>query len=278
MSASRGAGRRESNLIDQRYYEASGYFEEGGRHLLDPNSRFHRYRTREVLRLCGDLAGVRAVDLGCGWGTISFALTGGAQSVVGVDFAEASLEICRSRHDPEHHPNVSFVHADARRTGLPAGEWDLVVAADLIEHLYPDVTLEVYREVRRLLRPGGRFVVWTPCPTHILERLRRWRILPADPTHVDYKTLLRVRAEVEECGLHVVEARHIPSHLPGLSVVERLGQRWSRWLRRRVAVVAVKPEEGSRGADARSPACGEASDVRSVGGSDKMRSRETSDP
>ena len=40
---------------------------------IDPKSPFQRYRRREVLALCGDFEGVRAVDLGCGWGTISFA-------------------------------------------------------------------------------------------------------------------------------------------------------------------------------------------------------------
>ena len=232
---------RSSARIDQHYYETSGYFEEGGRHLLDPGIRFQRYRIREVLKLCGNLAGKRAVDLGCGWGTMSFALAEAAEAVVGVDFAEASLRLCRSRHDPERYPNLDFRQADARRTGLPGGEWDLVVAADLIEHLYPADTLDMYREAHRLLCPGGRLVIWTPAPTHILERLRLWRILRPDPTHVDYKTLARVRAEVEECGLRVIEARHAPSHLPVLSILERLGQRWVRWLRRRVALVAIRP-------------------------------------
>ncbi len=229
-----------SDGIDQGYYEDSGYFEHGGEHLLDPNSRFHRYRISEVLRLCGELAGKRAIDLGCGWGTISFALAEVADEVVGVDFADAALRLCRSRHDPARDAHLSFLQVDARATGLPAGEWDLVVAADLVEHLYPQATLDVYREANRLLRPGGRLVVWTPSPTHIIERLRRWRVLRPDPTHVDYKTLARVREEVGERGFQVLEARYVPSHLSVASLVERLGQRWFRWLRRRVAVAAIK--------------------------------------
>ena len=229
-----------SSPIDETYYDASRYIEGGGSHLLDPTSRFQRYRIREVLRLSGPLKGLRAVDLGCGWGTISFALAESAESVVGIDFAEGSLRFCESRPGRERFSNLSFRRADARRTDLPPGEWDLVVAADLVEHLYPKDTLEVYREALRLLRVGGRFVVWTPSPTHVLERLRRWRILRPDPTHVDYKTLSRVRAELEACGFRVVLAEHVPSHLPLLSAVERVGQRWIHWLRRRVAVVAVK--------------------------------------
>ena len=237
---------RASGSIDRRYYETSGYFGGGGGHLQDPESRFHRYRVREVLNLCGNPSGVRAVDLGCGWGTISIALSGRAEFIVGVDFARASLKVCTSRHDPDEHPNLAFVQADARLTGLRGGAWDLVVAADLVEHLYPQDTEAVYREVWRLLRPNGRFVIWTPSPTHLLERLRRLGILTPDPTHVDYKTLHQVRTDLARFGFRIVEARHVPSHHPGLRTVERFGQRWIPSLRRRVAVAAEKPERTVR--------------------------------
>lgn len=241
--ANRGMrARHASGSIDRHYYERSGYFGGGGGHLQDPESRFHRYRVREVLNLCGDPSGVRAVDLGCGWGTISFALSGRAEFIVGVDFARASLKVCASRHDPDEHPNLAFVQTDARLTGLRGEAWDLVVAADLVEHLYPHDTEAVYREVWRLLRPNGRFVVWTPSPTHLVERLRRIGILTPDPTHVDYKTLDRIRTDLVRFGFRIVNARHVPSHHPALHTIERIGQRWIPSLRRRIAVAAEKPE------------------------------------
>ena len=237
----KGSGTRGAiRPIDRCYYDTSGYFSQGGDHLRDPSSHFHLYRTRDVLNLCGDPAGVRAVDLGCGWGTISFALARYAEFVVGIDFANESLRVCTSRRDPRENSNLVFLQADARQTGLRTGTWDLVVAADLVEHLYPDDTEVVYREAWRLLRPGGRFVVWTPSPTHIIELLRRLRILRYDPTHVDYKTLGRVRADLEKIGFRIVQGKHVPSHLPGFRAVERIGQRWIPWLRRRVAVAAEK--------------------------------------
>ena len=227
--------------IDREYYDQSGYFERNAQHLLDSNSPFQRYRRREVLALCGDVSASRIVDLGCGWGTISFALAEQAREVVGVDFAETSVRLCRSRQEVRRLPGLSFVQADARTTGLSGEAWDLVVAADLIEHLSPQETSDVYAEAYRLLRPGGRLVIWTPCPSHILERLRGWGVLRSDPTHIDYKTRDRVVTELERAGFRVVRAEWAPSHLPMLQLIERALQRWVPLLRRRIAVVGEAP-------------------------------------
>jgi len=223
-------------------YDASGYFEGGGQHLLDPESRFHRYRIDKVLALCGPLERSSVVDLGCGWGTITFALARRGARVVGVDFSSEAIRLCEERLRSEPLPGITFLRADAGSTGLAGAEWDLVVAADLVEHLDPATTLRVYREALRLLRPGGRLVVWAPNPGHFLEFLRRRGVLKADPTHIDYKTLARVVAELERTGFRIRSAVHVESHLPILSTVERLMQRLVPCLRRRVAVVVERPD------------------------------------
>jgi 2-polyprenyl-3-methyl-5-hydroxy-6-metoxy-1,4-benzoquinol methylase len=236
-------GKDSSELrIDRDYYEESGYFTGGGSHLLTPESRFHRYRIREVLRGCGTVEGLHVLDLGCGWGTISFALADrGAQAVVGIDFAKAAIRLCEERLHQKPLQNLSFLRGDAGDTGLDAGKWDLIVAADLVEHLYPEDTIRVYRESLRLLRPGGRLLVWTPNPGHLLERLRFAGILRADPTHVDYKTLQRCIGELTHVGFQILTAEHRPSHLPVLSWVESVGQTVIPILRRRILVVAERP-------------------------------------
>jgi len=240
------SGEEPPARIDRAYYEGSGYFESGSPGLRDPGSPFQRYRIREVRALCRPEPGERIVDLGCGWGTITFALAGAEREVVGVDFAQASVRFCRERLEKEPVPGLRFVRADAGDTGLPGKRWDLVVAADLVEHLYPEDTLRLYREARRLLRPGGRFVVWTPNPGHFLERLRVLGVLRPDPTHVDYTTMDRIVRELERVGFEVEVSRHVPSHLPILRTLERAAQGFVPLLRRRIAVVARVPGEEDR--------------------------------
>jgi len=228
--------------VGKEFYDSSDYFEGGTEHLTDVSSPFQRYRVRKVLELYGPGAGEHVVDLGCGWGTFSFALADRAAEVVGVDFSEKSIELCRRRLAADPRDNLRFLCADAGDTGLGQAAWDLVLAADLFEHLYPEDSVRVVAEAYRLLRPGGRFSVWTPHRGHFLEVLKNHDILlRRDVSHVDYKSMRRMTGLMRDAGFDIERAYYAESHLPGLRVVERLFQGIVPLLRRRVAVLGRKP-------------------------------------
>ena len=228
--------------IGKEFYDSSDYFEGGTEHLTDVDSPFQRYRVRKVMELYRPGAGERVVDVGCGWGTFSFALADGAGEVVGVDFSEKSIELCNRRLAADPRTNLRFLCADGGDTGLEGGAWDLVLAADLFEHLYPEDSVRVVREAYRLLRPGGRFSVWTPHRGHVLEILKNNDILlRRDVSHVDYKSMKRMKAMMSEAGFEIERAYYAESHVPGLRVAERVLQGFVPLLRRRVAVLGRKP-------------------------------------
>ncbi len=234
--------RSASRRIGRSYYDESTYFETAN-HLHDFQSRFQRYRVRRVLELHAPQPTDRILDLGCGWGTISFALGPKVREVVGLDFSERAIACCNERLDSSGFDNVSFRVGDARDSGVRAGSFDVVTAADLFEHLYPDDSEAVAAEGFRVLKPGGRFAVWTPCRSHILEVLKNNNmVLKKDIAHVDYKSMPRMKAILSGAGFEIARAYFAESHVPGLRVVERLGQRWVPLLRRRIAVLAVKPD------------------------------------
>ena len=227
--------------IGRSYYDESTYFDDAS-HLIDFDSRFQRYRVGKVLELCLPRPSERILDLGCGWGTISFALGPRVREVVGIDFSKRAIAGCNLRLDAFGLDNVLFRVADARATELPAGSFDAVVAADLFEHLYPNDSQTVACEAFRVLRPGGRLAVWTPCRSHILEVLKNNDILlERDISHVDYKSMARMRRILVEAGFKITRAYFAESHLPVLRAFERLGQKWVPLLRRRIAVLADRP-------------------------------------
>jgi ubiquinone/menaquinone biosynthesis C-methylase UbiE len=232
--------------IGREHYDSSDYFEgRGAAHLTDPESAFQRYRVAKLTQLRPPGATDRVVDLGCGWGTFCFAWAGRAREIVGVDFSERSIELCRRRLAEEPHENIRFVCADAADTGLEGDAYDLVIAADLFEHLYPDDSARVAREAYRLLAPGGHFAVWTPHRGHILEALKhRGIVLEPDPTHVDYKSMESLKRLLSDAGFAIERAYYAESHVPGLRLAERLLQPIVPFLRRRIAVLGRKPGRG----------------------------------
>lgn len=237
--------RSTEGRIGREFYDSSDYFESAD--LIDHHSPFQRYRVAKVLEIHEPARDDRVVDLGCGWGTFDFALADRVGEIVGVDFSERSVDLCRRQLEENPKDNVRFLCADAGDTGLDAASFDVALAADLFEHLYPDDSARVAREAYRLLRPGGRFVTWTPHRGHILEVLKnRDIILKRDVSHVDYKSMDAMKRLLTDAGFEIDRAYYAESHLPVLRTVERLTQAIVPLLRRRIAVLGRKPELDGR--------------------------------
>jgi cyclopropane fatty-acyl-phospholipid synthase-like methyltransferase len=184
------------------------------------------------------------VDLGSAWGELCFAMAGRCGRMIGVDFSEKISRFCNELMRKGNYPRLSFFCADAQYTGIKSETVDVAVAADLFEHLYPDQFLRTLDECRRILKPGGKLIVWTPNRGHIIERLKNNDIvLKHDPAHVDYKSMEVMTTELKKRDFSVIKSYFAESHIPVFNIVEKLLLPVVPLLRRRIAILAEKPRD-----------------------------------
>lgn len=234
----------KNSKIDEAFYNKSSYFEEKGEILIDLNTRFQKYRISSVLKIYNPKPEERVLDLGCGWGTFDFVLSPRVSEIVGLDFSSKSVEICNKLLEEKKLDNVKFVCANAAKTGLEPGSFDLIISADLFEHIYPDDFELVMDECKRLLKPGGKLAIWTPNRGHILEILKNHDILiERDISHVDYKSMDRLVKSCESRGLKIVKKYYAESHIPVINFIEKMLLKIVPIFRRRIAILAEKSSD-----------------------------------
>ena len=228
--------------IDSDFYDNSGYHEINASHLRDFKSRFQKYRVEKIRDIYDPQSTDVVVDFGCGWGTFCWAFARRVKSVVGVDFSEKSILLCNEQLNKWQCDNLTFLHGDARRTNLPSEMCDLIIAADLFEHLYPEDSRQVIEEAFRLLKKQGHFSIWTPHRGHIIEILKNRNILfKKDQTHVDYKSMQVLIEMLERAGFTVKKHYYAESHIPVFNTIEGIFSKLVPCLRRRIAILAYKP-------------------------------------
>ncbi|MFD0716491.1 class I SAM-dependent methyltransferase [Paenibacillus sp. GCM10027626] len=148
---------------------------------------------REAQQMAGWLhlpANARLLDIGCGMGRHAMALSQLGYEVTGIDLSEALLEEAR-KHS---FGNVTFMQGDMRR--LPFAEAQFQATVNLFTSFgyFREETdnAVVLGEIRRVLAPGGKFLIDFLNPVYVEQQL-----VPFSE-RVD-----------EETGLHIEEARQI---------------------------------------------------------------------
>lgn len=122
---------------------------------------------RRLVGLLPDLAAPRCVDLACGTGDVTFELAARFPKgqIVGIDLTPAMIEVARER---SRFRNLSFQAEDMCRTSVADGWADIVTGSYALRNA--PVLDEAFREIRRVLKPGGwaAFLDFSKSPT-------RWR-------------------------------------------------------------------------------------------------------
>jgi SAM-dependent methyltransferase len=125
--------------------------------------RCDRLALRTLLQACGG----HLLDLGAGFGRLVDEYDG-FDAVTLVDASPAMIEAARERVDSD--PRFSVVAADAAHLPMADSSVDVVVAVRLLVHLGDPSP--VFREIARVLRPGGWLIIEFPNRRHLLAWVR----------------------------------------------------------------------------------------------------------
>lgn len=174
----------------------------------------HHYLVPAVLKALPD-GPVRVLDLGCGNGALTARIREAGKQVSGVDFTPSGIE--RARRD---NPGVPFFVHDLGEP-LPdelRGQFDVVVSAEVIEHLFLPRTL--FDRCREALGDRGQVVITTPFHGYWKNLAivatgksdSHWGPL-ADFGHIKFFSKKTLRMIARECGFEpvsVVGAGRVP--------------------------------------------------------------------
>ena len=115
---------------------------------------------RQTLSVAQPQPGEKALDVGCGTGTLAVAAARRvrpSREAQGIDPSPEMVEVAR-RKAARKSVEASFQVASIE--GLPFGDdhFDLVLSSFMLHHLPDEVKAQGFAEIRRVLKPGGRFV------------------------------------------------------------------------------------------------------------------------
>ena len=156
---------------------------------------------------------LRVLEVAAGTGIVTTVIAKTCDSVVATDSAEAMVEVLARRIRDEGLDNVQSERADIYTLPYPDGEFDAVVAANVL-HLVPDFPAAI-DALRRVTKPGGKLVAPTFCHDETKIAWLASRLFAVTGFHSNRRfTLQSLREALEDNGMRVDRAEVLPGLLP----------------------------------------------------------------
>lgn len=191
----RGASRTLKSDIARGFGNASSTYDSASRlQRFMANTMLQKLQVRDAVPTDPE-----ALDLGCGTGWFTRRLAGMAEvrAVTGIDLSLGMVQQARQ----ESSQDIAWLVGDAEHLPLPDQSCDLIFSNLMIQ--WCEDPRAVFRECRRILRPGGRLMISSLLDGTLKELKSAWRA--ADPGHehvnrFETETALQAKVQAELPG------------------------------------------------------------------------------
>jgi len=197
---------------------ANGYSQQP---IGDPEAyEYTTERTRSYLS-----ATDKVLEIGCGTGGTARLLAPSVAEIIGTDISSGMIAIANRRAAEEGVENVRFETADALDPSFGDGQFDAILAHNLL-HLLEDIPATVQR-AHALLKPGGYFISKSGClkePNLGFKMGLMKLVLPlvqklGKAPYVNYISIAELEGMITAPGFRIVESGNHPARPPSRYVV-----------------------------------------------------------
>lgn len=147
-----------NGLSENRQRIQEGQYEQPYHWILSRNAKgLYDLRTKIVMELLGDLKGKKVLDVGCGDGKFTSALTSRAVEVQGIDLSKRAILFAKNLVR-----KATFLVVDASHLCFKNETFDIITCLDVMEHLPENERERTIREVYRVIKKKGILIFSVP--------------------------------------------------------------------------------------------------------------------
>jgi ubiquinone/menaquinone biosynthesis C-methylase UbiE len=163
--------------------------------------------------------GEKMLDVGCGNGSLVFKAKDKYRELSGIDISPSRIEEAKSTamNNFGNLDGMSFSSCNINeKIDFPDNKFDAATSIAVIEHVFDPYF--VIREIHRVLKPGGIFIVEVPNIAYLRQRIHllfgklpvtssphNWKEIGWDGGHLHYFTKGKFCELLEDCGFKILK-------------------------------------------------------------------------